>query len=188
MQRTSKFRQVLTHWQGGSQSQEGSAVPSWTMPLVRPLHHGVDVGALQGPARGVQVRADARCQELWLPLQDRDAPRLGKWLERSEEDQEECLGDSWRATGRALKTGRSGYGMRPRAPSNVCFNVESYGCPTPTADARNTSLPQGLGLPTMAKSYSTSTQTTRTHSCFVSGSVVISIGRFTCPAVGFTVY
>ena len=37
------------------------------MPLVRRLQ---SVGA--GPAWGVQVRADAGCQELWLPA--RDAP------------------------------------------------------------------------------------------------------------------
>ncbi len=55
--------------------------------------------------------------------------------------------------------------------------VEPYGCLTPTADVRITSLPQGLGLPTMAKSYSTSTQTIRISFGIVSGSVVISTGR-----------
>ncbi len=41
--------------------------------------------------------------------------------------------------------------------------VESYDCLPPTADVCITYLPQCLGLPTMAKSYSTSTQTIRTH-------------------------
>ncbi len=82
---------------------------------------------------------------------------------------------------RALTTARFGYGMRPRAPSRVCCKakkrlgfspfplvvnillpiVEPHGCLTPIADVRITSLPQRLGLPTMAKSYSTSIQTTQ---------------------------
>ncbi len=88
---------------------------------------------------------------------------------------------------RALTTRQSRYGMRPQAPSSVCFMsykaktllygfspfplvvnislpiVEPYGCLTATADVRITYLPQGLGLPTMTKTYSTSTQTIRTH-------------------------
>ncbi len=46
---------------------------------------------------------------------------------------------------RALTTRRSTYRTRRQGPSGI------------------TSLPQGLGSPTMAKSYSTSTQTIRTH-------------------------
>src|SRR4029434_6464561 len=85
---------------------------------------------------------------------------------------------------RALATRPSGYGMRPRAPSGrncegkmqpcgfspfplvvniLLLIVEPYGCLSSTADVRITYLPQGLGLPTVAKSYSTSTQITRTH-------------------------
>src|SRR2546430_1429053 len=41
--------------------------------------------------------------------------------------------------------------------------AEPYGCLTPTADVRITSLLQRLGLPTMTKSYSTSTRTIGTH-------------------------
>jgi hypothetical protein len=85
---------------------------------------------------------------------------------------------------RALAMKRFAYGMRPRGPSGMCCKAkkplygfypfplvvnislpigEFYGRLTPTADVRITSLPQGLGLPTMAKSYSTSTQTIRAH-------------------------
>ena len=78
----------------------------------------------------------------------------------------------------ALATRLSRYGMRPQRPSGVCYETkkplysfspfplvvnvsllfrEPYGYLTPTADVHIIYLPQGLRLPTMAKSYSAST-------------------------------
>ena len=85
---------------------------------------------------------------------------------------------------RARTMGPSGYGMRPQAPNGMCCKpkdllycvspfppvvnislpiVELYRYLTPTADVRIIFLPLGLGLPTMAKRYSTSTQTIWAH-------------------------
>ena len=114
-----------------------------------------------GPGWDVQARADARCQELWLPLQDRDTLRIGG---RPEERGMRFTGAEQRGLQRG--TLRLPDSNLPMLATHLCHEVLDY------RQWQRAALPPPR-LPRL------------THLCFVSGSVVISIGRFTCPSLRF---
>lgn len=95
---------------------------SWTTPWVRAAASCCRCGAFQepGPARGVQVWADANC-----PLQDRDSRSHGTtkvWavVAALGGRPEERLGDSWRQTGgRRARRDRLEYGPTRTPPAGA---------------------------------------------------------------------